>query len=35
MPVQAEVASGNREVGGDSQLLAEARTEQGAVIADA
>jgi hypothetical protein len=35
MPVEAEVAAGNREVGGHGQFLAGTRTEQSAVVADA
>ena len=35
MPVEAEVAAGDGEVGGDGQLFAGTRTEQGAVVADA
>ena len=35
VPVEAEVAAGDGEVGGDGQLFATARTEQGAVVADA
>ena len=35
VPVEAEVAAGDGEVGGDGQLLAGSKVEQGAVVADA
>ena len=35
VPVEAEVAAGDGEVGGDGQLLAGTGTNQGAVVADA
>jgi hypothetical protein len=35
VPVEAEVDAGDAKVGGDSQLLAGAGTEQGAIVADA
>jgi hypothetical protein len=35
VPVEAEVAAGDGEVGGDGQFFAGTRTEQGAVVADA
>jgi uncharacterized protein len=35
MPVEAEVAAGDGEIGGDGQFLARAQAEQGAVVADA
>jgi hypothetical protein len=35
VPIEAEVASGDREIGGDGELLAGAKMEQGAVVTDA
>jgi hypothetical protein len=35
VPIQAEVASGNRKIRCDSQLFAGTRSQQGAVVADA
>jgi hypothetical protein len=35
VPVEAEVASGNRKIRCDSQLFAGTRSQQGAVVADA
>jgi hypothetical protein len=35
MPVEAKVAAGDGEVGGDGQFFAGTRTDQGAVVADA
>jgi hypothetical protein len=35
VPIEAEVAAGDREIGGDGELLAGAKTEQGAVVTDA
>jgi hypothetical protein len=35
MPVEAEVAAGDGEVGGDGEFFAGTRAEQGAVVADA
>jgi hypothetical protein len=35
MPIEAEVAAGDGEIGRDRQLLAISRTKQGAIVADA
>jgi hypothetical protein len=35
VPVEAEVASGNRQIGCHGQFFAPARSQQGAVVADA
>ena len=35
VPVEAEVAAGDREVGGDGELFAGSETKEGAVVADA
>ena len=35
VPIEAEVAAGDGEIGGDGQFLAGAQAEQGAVVADA
>jgi hypothetical protein len=34
VPIEAKVAAGDREVGGDGQLFAGARAQEGAVIAN-